>query len=81
MNELDVLLNAVPDAPLLSPCDLSAPRQRVLVGIAAYGEQGRRAFRPAVAERRRAKRLGPAVVQTWLSVDGTTDGAGDAAQR
>jgi hypothetical protein len=56
MNDLDLLRECAPDAPLLSITELSAPRERVLAGVA----QGRHAFRPAAAERRRAKRRGPA---------------------
>ncbi len=56
MNDLDVLRECVPDAPLLTLSELSAPRERFL----AEATQGRHAFRPAAAERRWAKRHGPA---------------------
>jgi hypothetical protein len=56
MNDLDLLRECAPDAPLLSITELSAPRERVLAEVT----QGRHAFRPAAAERRWAKRRGPA---------------------
>ena len=56
MNDLDLIRECAPEAPLLTLSELSAPRERVLAGVA----QGRHSFRPAAAERRRAKRHGPA---------------------
>jgi hypothetical protein len=56
MNDLDLLRELAPDAPLLSVSELSAPRERVLNEVT----QGRHAFRPAAAERRGAKRRSPA---------------------
>jgi hypothetical protein len=55
MNDLDLLRDFAPEAPLLTLSELSIPRERVLAVT-----QGRHAFRPAAAERRRAKRRGPA---------------------
>jgi hypothetical protein len=55
MNDLDLIRDFAPNAPLLSLSELSVPRERVLTEM-----QGRHAFRPAAAERRRAKRRGPA---------------------
>ena len=55
MNDLDLLRECAPDAPLLSITELSIARERVLAVA-----QGRHAFRPAAAERRWAKRHGPA---------------------
>ncbi|MGH8961232.1 MAG: CU044_5270 family protein [Jatrophihabitantaceae bacterium] len=56
MNDLDVLRDLAPDAPLLSITELSVARERVLAEVT----QGRHSFRPAAAERRWAKRRGPA---------------------
>ena len=56
MNDLDVLREYAPEAPLLTLSELSAPRERVLAEVT----QGRRSLRPAAAERRWAKRHGPA---------------------
>ena len=56
MNDLDVLREYAPEAPLLTLSELSAPRKRVLAEVT----QDRRSFRPPAAERRRAKRHGPA---------------------
>jgi hypothetical protein len=55
MNDLDLIRDFAPDAPLLTLSELSVPRERVLTVT-----QGRHAFRPAAAERRWAKRHGPA---------------------
>ena len=55
MNDLDLIRDFAPDAPLLPITELSVPRERVLEVA-----QGRHAFRPAAAERRWAKRHGPA---------------------
>src|SRR5712671_4504377 len=55
MNDLELLRECAPDAPLPSLSELSAPRERLLTAT-----QGRHAFRPATAERRWAKRRGPA---------------------
>lgn len=55
MNDLDLLRDFAPEAPLCSITELSAARERVLAVT-----QGRHAFRPAAAERRWAKRHGPA---------------------
>jgi hypothetical protein len=56
MNDLDLIRECAPEAPLPTPSELSAPRERVLAEVT----QGRRSFRPAAAERRWAKRHGPA---------------------
>lgn len=55
MNDLDLLRDFAPEPPLLTLSELSIPRERVLAVT-----QGRHAFRPAAAERRWAKRRGPA---------------------
>jgi hypothetical protein len=56
MNDLDLIRECAPEAPLPTLSELSAPRKRVLAEVT----QDRRSFRPPAAERRRAKRHGPA---------------------
>lgn len=75
MNDLDLLRDTAPDAPLPSLSDLSGPRQRVVTGIAVYGEQDRHALPPPAAERRWRKRHGPAA---RLAIGGVTVAAAAA---
>jgi hypothetical protein len=71
MNDIDLIRECAPEAPLLTLSELSVPRERFL----AEATQSRRAFRPAAAERRWAKRHGPA---RWIAIGGVTVAAAAA---